>query len=60
MKNMREVQPEGNYYDKYHSKNVIEQMLLKNFFGTARKMLQEVAPQPFLKWDVARVILPPF
>ena len=33
------VQPEGNYYDKYHSKNIIEKFMMKNFFLKISKII---------------------
>ena len=33
-------QPEGNYYDKYSSKNPIERRLMNGFFSSLRKMLE--------------------
>lgn len=36
---MTEVQPEGNYYDKYASKNPIEKAMMSGFFNTVRKAL---------------------
>lgn len=38
----RELQPEGNYYDKYHTKNKIEQWLMKHFFRTCEAVLDEM------------------
>lgn len=36
---MSEVQPEGNYYDKYTSKNPIERAMMNGFFKTVQKVL---------------------
>lgn len=36
---MTEVQPEGNYYNKYASKNPIEKAMMKGFFDTVKKVL---------------------
>lgn len=33
------IQPEGNFYDKYHSKNFIEQFLMNNFFKQLKCIL---------------------
>lgn len=38
---MKEVQPEGNFYDKYSSKNLIERKLLTGFFETVKRVLCE-------------------
>ncbi len=38
----QELQPEGNYYDKYHTKNKIEQLLMKHFFHKCEVVLKEV------------------
>lgn len=37
----QEIQPEGNYYDKYRTKNKMEQWLMKNFFRTCEAVLNE-------------------
>lgn len=37
-----EIQPEGNYYDKYNTKNKIEQQLMNNFFRKCAGVLDEV------------------
>ncbi len=37
--NSRIVQPEGNFYDKYHSKNPIVQWMMKNYFKSLDDML---------------------
>lgn len=36
------VQPEGNYYDKYHSTNPIVKWMTKNFFISIDSMLSVV------------------
>lgn len=36
---MNEIQPEGNYYDKYSSKNIIERKMMSSFFKTVRSVL---------------------
>lgn len=37
----QEVQPEGNYYDKYHTANRIEKWLMENFFRKCGAVLDE-------------------
>lgn len=37
----REMQPEGNYYDKYNTKNKIERWLMNNFFRKCANVLDE-------------------
>lgn len=45
------VQPEGNYYDKYHSKNPIEKGMLENFFNCMKGLLKGLndIPQKILE-----------
>ena len=38
---MTEIQPEGNYYNKYASKNPIERAMMKGFFDTVQKTLSK-------------------
>ena len=38
-----EMQPEGNYYDKYNTKNIIEQCLMRNFFRKCEKVFHQVS-----------------
>lgn len=38
---MTEVQPEGNYYNKYASKNPIEKAMMNGFFTTVQKVLAD-------------------
>ena len=33
-------QPEGNYYDKYGSKNPVVKIMMKGFFGAVDNMLE--------------------
>ena len=33
----REIQPEGNYYDKYNTQNKIEQWIMNRFFLQVRR-----------------------
>lgn len=40
-KNMTEIQPEGNYYNKYASKNPIEKAMMKGFFETVKSALTD-------------------
>lgn len=37
-----DMQPEGNYYDKYNSNNIIEKFLMKNFFNKCASVLKEI------------------
>lgn len=41
MKAHNSHQPEGNYYDKYHSSNPIVRWMMKNFFAAFTELLQE-------------------
>lgn len=41
---METVQPEGNYYNKYQSKNPIEQRLVDGYFSALHAMLAPLAP----------------
>ncbi len=41
-----EKQPEGNYYNKYESKNIVERLLMKCFFGNIEKCLRKSDIQP--------------
>lgn len=45
------TQPEGNFYDKYHSKNKVEQYLMNNFFACLSGILLEnkVVPKRILE-----------
>lgn len=38
--------PVGNFYDKYHTKNPIERMLMHNFFQKVGAMLALITPPP--------------
>ena len=38
----REQQPEGNYYDKYHTKNRIEKWLVRHFFRSCGQVLGQI------------------
>lgn len=40
--NIKNTQPEGNYYDKYNSKNIIEKKIMSNFFATLNKILKPI------------------
>ena len=46
MKQIETVQPEGNYYDKYHSKNKIERILMNNFFRQVERVLTQGGGKP--------------
>lgn len=37
-RNQNVIQPEGNYYDKYHSKNPIIRLLMNGYFKSLNKM----------------------
>lgn len=39
----KEIQPEGNYYDKYNTKNKIEICLMRNFFRKCEKVFRQVS-----------------
>lgn len=41
---MHEVQPEGNYYDKYNTNNIIEKRIMNNFFKKCQLVLNEIKP----------------
>ena len=34
------IQPEGNYYDKYHSTNPIVKWMMKGFMNSIRELLE--------------------
>ncbi len=40
------TQPEGNYYDKYHSKNPIEKRMIENFFNSIKQLMSEMDTLP--------------
>lgn len=39
---MSEKQPQGNYYNKYESKNIIEKKLMQGFFNSINKSLDKI------------------
>lgn len=53
---MEVCQPEGNYYDKYGSRNPIVRKLMKNFFKTMDELLKvsEIGGVHAWKQDVVR------
>lgn len=40
-----ETQPEGNYYDKYHSFNPIAKWMMKNFFADLEALLPKTTEE---------------
>lgn len=46
MKKSELVQPEGNYYDKYHSNNPIVKWMMSNFIIAMKELLAEVKERP--------------
>ena len=42
------MQPEGNYYDKYHSKNFIVKWMMSNFFSCLDNMLSAVGEPEYI------------
>lgn len=36
------IQPEGNFYDKYHSGNIIVRKLMEGFFNSYKRLLSEI------------------
>lgn len=42
------VQPEGNYFDKYHSKNFIVKWMMSNFFSCLDNMLAVVGEPEYI------------
>lgn len=40
------VQPEGNYYDKYHSGNPIVRWMMKGFFKSIEELLEKIEAVP--------------
>lgn len=49
--NSFDLQPEGNYYDKYHSSNPVVKKMMRGFFGNIKELLlkYEVAPEKILE-----------
>lgn len=39
---MTEYNPEGNFYDKYNSKNIIEKTIMKNFFNNIHNAIDSL------------------
>ncbi len=44
MKKNNATQPEGNYFDKYHSSNPIVKWMMQNFFHKLDVLLSDVGP----------------
>lgn len=40
------VQPEGNYYDKYHSSNPIVKWMMANFKKSIKELLEILEKEP--------------